>query len=849
MWELDRLIQKEDYAYEEEISKNPYELENWLHYYSIKCSRTTTSFHNKVFILERAVQSLPKSVELWTIYLELVVGIVESVDSIQYKSQFILVNQLFNRALLLLYANEGIWIKYLKFLLDTQPNELTLIRRTFNKCLVNLPIKSHEVIWPLYLVFANSVGGLTGAKIYHKYLQYAEPPILKGLKSHPNPILNLTIEDILNKFIEFEDFNEINGIYANIINNPDQYISLNKTNLQFWLDYIDFLTDDKYRARVNDDHIEKLVLQGIEQFPDQIGTFYIKLTNYYKSQPDKEDSARYFYDKGIKSCVTIQDFLLIYNAYINFEETILDDLSETLELKPVNEQLSKLLDYRCYYFEQLMDSRPILINDMMLRQDINNLDVWFDRFGIFKDDLNTKLQTYAQALRQINPFKAHSLLGISAHKLSKIWIDYSEIYSSKDDYKTAELIFTKAIGSQFKHPDELADIYINWSEMLLKSDYEDADSRAIEVIKDGLLRSDANVDYEDSSIDVHKRMHRSVKLWAFYLDLLEMFIEQETQTTEIHQVINAYEKLIELNIATPKLIIAYAKFLETWKYYERSFTVFEVGLKLFQDPFIKYEIWNVYLTKILKQIHTHTKNQTGIERIRDLFDQALDEIPPQLSKDFIILYANFEQENKFIMNCIRVLKRGIQILSQSNIDKFNINYKSKIDRQKVSKDKYQLYSLLLDRVEEFQDEIELRKTYEMAIQDVELALPNLLVLTNKFIDYETSTHQYDRVRSLFKYIIKLTKNSADSLWIQWEQFEVKYGNEPTFKEMLRFKRVTKQEFQDSKAFRDALNPMGFVKSSDGPKVSSINASEPIQSETTNTNTNTNPDEIDIDMDM
>ncbi|KAK6461891.1 Pre-mRNA-splicing factor SYF1 [Scheffersomyces coipomensis] len=860
-WDLNRLINQDDIPFEEEISKDPFNHENWLQYYHYKSSKETTTFYNKVFILERAVQNLPKADQLWITYLDLVQSVVEHLNYFHYKQQFLYTNKLFDRSLLLLYTNSDIWMKYLQFLLKTQSNEITLIRRKFNLALRSLPLKAHTLIWPLYLNFADSVGGKTAAKIYQKYLQYLDEDILKGLKSRSDQDgLGGTIEDFIQKFDEFGDFNQVGKLYKIIIDHPEQYISLSRTILQIWLDYIEFILDreeeviqeddqqkenNHHRWHSNDSYFEDLVFKGIRKFPDQMGKFYIKLTQYYKLKSGNDDKVRYFYEKGIKECVTVQDFLLLYNDSISFEEQIIDELGEKFESNPDDKKLDKELEYRLYYFNELINNRPLLLNDMMLRQDINNLDVWFERFGLFKDDLNQKLQTFAQALMKINPFKAHSLLGNESHKLSKIWIDYTKIYSVKQDFKTANLIFTKAKSSQFNHPDELADIYIAWSEMLLESTFKDADSRSIKIIEEVLLSGgDEKIDYDDSSIDIHKRIRKSIKLWLFYIDLLESFVESETDESEINKVMEAYNKLIDIKIATPKIILDYANFLESYKYFEKSFTIYEIGLKLFKDASIKFEIWNVYLTKTL-----NTKNNKGynIERIRDLFEQALDQSPTYLSKQFLILYSNFEQENGFIMNAIKVLKKGLKLLSVvDNIERYQNEKSSSLNKNQLVQDKFDIYTILIFKIEQYQDEIELRKIFQTSIQDLELSVKNLVELTIKFVDFETKSHQFERVRNLYKYIIRLIKNSDDKLWSQWEQFEISNGNELTFKDMLRFKRTINQEFKDIQSFKDTINPMGFVKSSDGPKVSSINASEPLPSQEP---TNVNPDEIDLDMDM
>ena len=79
---------------------------------------------------------------------------------------------------------------------------------------------------------------------------------------------------------------------------------------------------------------------------------------------------------------------------------------------------------------------------MKLRQNINDLDTWFERFEIIEtqtpSDLNLLIQTLTQALKSINPLK---VVTTNNSKLSGIWLKYVDIYSSRGDFQTADLIF------------------------------------------------------------------------------------------------------------------------------------------------------------------------------------------------------------------------------------------------------------------------------------------------------------------------------------------------------------------------------------------------------------------------
>jgi pre-mRNA-splicing factor SYF1 len=61
----------------------------------------------------------------------------------------------------------------------------------------------------------------------------------------------------------------------------------------------------------------------------------------------------------------------------------------------------------------------------------------------------------------------------------------------------------------------------------------------------------------DGNQPVQMKLHKSLRLWTFYVDLEESLGNLES-TREV------YERILDLRIATPQVIINYAYFLEVW---------------------------------------------------------------------------------------------------------------------------------------------------------------------------------------------------------------------------------------------------------------------------------------------
>jgi pre-mRNA-splicing factor SYF1 len=103
-------------------------------------------------------------------------------------------------------------------------------------------------------------------------------------------------------------------------------------------------------------------------------------------------------------------------------------------------------------------------------------------------------------------------------------------------------------------------------------------------------RGAGQVDYFDDSLPVQQRLFKSIKLWSHYVDL------EESMGGSVQAIRAAYDRMLELKICTPQIIINYATFLEEQEYFEDSFRVYERGIELFGFP-IAFDIWNIYLKK------------------------------------------------------------------------------------------------------------------------------------------------------------------------------------------------------------------------------------------------------------
>ncbi|ODQ58199.1 hypothetical protein WICANDRAFT_34359 [Wickerhamomyces anomalus NRRL Y-366-8] len=770
------LIQDADLPYEHQILEDPDNLTNWLRYFWHKDSTT-----EKLFILQRACDHLKRSYKLWIMYLDMRIELVQDLNPIEHKQEFLDVNNEFEKSLYLLNKMPMLWVKYLQFLLLQE--DVTFIRRKFTEALRMLPVTQHQKIWPLYLEFADSVGGLTGSKIYLKYLIF-------------NPD---DIELVLNRLIQFKDIKNSITVFEKVLNDENFVSKEGKSPLELWLEYADILMSTKKADQNHDTIVENFVRNGIERFPDQQGKLYVKLATYF-SKRGAYEKARALLEEGLELVLTVKDFTVIYDSYAEFEESSINKLVELISSKEeAGEDIDELnleLDLQLARFEKLMDKRPFLLSDVKLRQNPNNVEEWLHRISLFNpENLSDILQTYVKAITTIEPFKA-------TEGLSTIWINYSKVYEENNDLSTARTILDKAVKVPFNSPDELVNIWLEWSELELRQDDIEKAIKVLEVATKSPKIS--KIDYWDSSIAVQGRIHKSIKLWSFYLDLVE-------SSGDIEETCSIYDRVFELKIATPLTVINYANFLEENNRFEEAFKIYERGVNIFKFPVV-FEIWNIYLTKALKR-------NLNIERLRDLFEHALSECPSDLSKPIYLLYSKLEEDNGLIQRSLKLLNKAVDSV--------------KLD------DKPEVLNVLIAKTIEHSGLTSTRPILTRAID--ELPLKYAIAFVIRFADIEIKLNEFERARELLKYgALQQSPIKNTKLWEFWSDFEVAHGNKETYKAMLRIKRQATEEFNT-----DILNssePVGFVKSSEGPKVSSINASAP----TAQAN-EINPDAIDLDI--
>lgn len=756
---------QDDLLYEEEILRNPFSLKLWWRYL---IARRESPFKKRFIIYERALRALPGSYKLWHAYLVERLDIVRNLPITH--PQFETLNNTFERALVTMHKMPRIWIMYLQSLI--RQKLVTKTRRAFDRALCALPVTQHDRIWELYLSFVSQEGFPieTSLRVYRRYLMY-DP-------SH--------IEDFIEFLLNSGLWQEAAERLASVLNDNQFYSIKGKTKHSLWLELCDLMT--RHAKEVSGLNVDAIIRGGIRKFTDEVGRLWTSLADYYIRR-ELFEKARDIFEEGMTTVVTVRDFSVIFDAYSQFEESMVaikmekmdlsDDeeneveengieLDEDVRLDWSSKFEKKLLngfwldddndvDLMLARLEYLMDRRPELANSVLLRQNPHNVEQWHRRVKLFEGNPTKQILTYTEAVRTVDPMKA-------VGKPHTLWVAFAKLYEDHNDLVNARVIFDKAVQVNYKTVDNLASVWCEWAEMEIRHRNFKG---ALELLRRATAEPSVEVKRRvaaDGDEPVQIKVHKSLRLWAFYVDL-----EEGLGTLESTRAV--YERILDLRIATPQIIINYAWLLEEHKYFEDAFKVYERGVKIFKYPHVK-DIWVTYLSKFVKRY-----GKTKLERARELFEHAIEMAPADSVKPLYLQYAKLEE-------FYGLAKRAMKVYDQAT--------KAVPNNEKLS-----MYEIYIARAAEIFGVPKTREIYEQAIES---GLPDKDVKTMclKYADLEKNLGEIDRARGIYVFASQFADPRSDlDFWNQWHEFEVQHGNEDTFREMLRIKRSVSASYSQT----------------------------------------------------
>eukprot|EP01051_Picozoa_sp_SAG22_P018639 SAG22_NODE_3196_length_1862_cov_2.152014_1_plen_457_part_10 len=404
-------------------------------------------------------------------------------------------------------------------------------------------------------------------------------------------------------------------------------------------------------------------------------------------------------------------------------------------------------------------------------------------------------------------------LNATAGKPHTLWCAFAQFYERFREVAQARVVFEKAVKEPFKGVDDLASVWCEYAEMELRCRNVD---QARELLERATTQHPASLrNTQKDKLDsgpVQHRLHRSTKLWCFYADLTES-LETVKRTSAV------YDRMLDLKVATPQVVLCYAHFLEEHKYFEESFKAYErgaylptppaptgrhlsattrergpcnattaaafacrpaclpdtpgvaavAGVSAFGFPHV-HDIWLEYLNKFVERY-----GGRKLERARDLFEQVLTVCPAKPVKLFYLMYAKLEEEHGLVRHAMNIYDRATKAVHDA--------------------DKYELYQISVKKAAEYFGVTHTRDIFERSIEA--LSSDDVRTMCLQYADLERRLGEIDRSRAIFAHASQFCDPRMQAeFWGKFNDFEVHHGNEDTFREMLRLKRSVAATFTE-----------------------------------------------------
>ena len=749
--------------------QNPYNFKSWWDTLS-SSKEAPFSIRKKIYLV--SLHYLPGSYKLWYNYLKEEREYAKANYNIPNK-YYDEVNKLHEQALIYMMKMPKIWIDFIQFMFEQ--NLITKTKSIFNKALQAIPITQHKKLWDIYIPYIESLSNChqTKIEIFKRYIKF-------------NPDYK---EKFINFLIGIKEFNIAIYYIIEILNDENFYSKENKSQYYYWIilcqiinnypEYIDLSICNKEL------NVDRVIRHGIKKYSDEVGNLWVTLANYY-IKIGLIEKAREIFEEALEKILTVRDFSLVFNSYLNFEQEMmkynifnseisvdnnlelsckkveieenkltelelneLENAMNELKFEEINyekieedeniqkgdkENNSNIKKFNFIRVNNLLQRRPFLLNSTILRRNPNNVNEWLKRIELMKEknDVNQIKKLYEECLNTIKINEAYG-------KLSEIYISYANFYEENNNIKKANEIYFKGCNLNYKKTEENVTMWCLWCEMNIRQKkYKDAYS----IIK-YICTNNTNKYY---------KYNKNIKLWSLYIDL-----EINMNKNNEKQVIYIYNKMIEYKIANIETIFNFIIYLEKIKYYEKIYNIYEQSIELFTWP-NAYDICLCYLVDFIN----HYKNEKS-EIFRDIIQNII--VLSGHLKIFYYIYAFYEEKYGLYNHCIDILKEASQNVKDD--------------------EKPEIHSVIIAKSAKYFGIGKVRLAFDDAMNNLDKSF--VLEIGLKYISIEIKLKEINRARGIFKYLGKLfnpdNKEYKEEFWEMWDNFEKLYGDTVTYQEM------------------------------------------------------------------
>ena len=737
---LDEMISEDDLGYEIELERDPYSLRAWMFYINNRLKRGDKI--GAVFVWRRALSIFPGCYKLWKAFLDFYKTCLIQQHDRKEVHDFALftilkLSSLYKECLLFMHNMPVIWLDYLEFL--CQQGDVLAVRKAFDDSLKALPITLHERIWIRYVRFAQNVISfypLTAYSIIKRYLQIApnEYDTFSEVFMESGASIEIFLDDSfsrLPKVLKSGDTEKIEFLFSKIYQNAEKLRNLKRF-------------DDLLIEIIKSHSLSKSGNTRSYSFGRSINFMamsYLRISDF--------NSARRVWWTALGLINNHRDFILIFDSITLFEETIIESkIQNHLNSSNGVEVFENL--------QHLMNSRHMLLIETKLRGSPNSGKYWLER-AILETSSDEKLRVFERAIKIIN--------FANATDLACFWSHFAQIYLKQNDVEAACSIFEQAIKSGAKDHNDLVSIWIEYGRLLISFNYQKFNDLMARAVKNSFAT-------------------QSERFWEFYCNGVE---EKCIVEKIVEPMIAVYEKMFDLKVIKPQNAVNYAIFLEEAGFIDLSSRVYEKAIHAFGWP-VAFEFWNLYIPKFESFCRKSEKgliSEVNLENIRELYEAALNDCKDfKYSSFFYIQY--FEFEDKYGSS-----RKSLQILDRACKDGIaRINF---IDSKGID-DLESLYRKYIDKIIKVLGAAATRDAYLQAIKS--FPENNSRDLCLEFAELEAGLGEYERARAIYGFGAQFTDPRINlEFWKRWEEFELSYGNEMTYKDMLRLKRTVEDRYE------------------------------------------------------
>lgn len=540
--------------------------------------------------------------------------------------------------------------------------------------------------------------------------------------------------------------------------------------------------------------IPALLRAAIREEGGLVAELWVGLADYF-TRCGLFDSAHDVYEEALSSLSSVRDFAIVFNASANFQEALVAATMQRIEDPLDSSELAEAesyLDILMARLELLTSRRPMLLSDVSLRQNPHNVQEWHKRARMFKreKDAVNVVDTYTKAIKSVDPWRS------SNGRPHTLWLAFARYYEDAHELVSARRVFDKAVQSPeaFRSAEDLAAVWCEYAEMELragqpvearkvllraitppsketvaelKSGIESMKNSNLEaVVGTGVGNVAISFDYDSSSPAWNA--YKSRRIWHCLIDLTHSI-------SSVDDVMKLHHRMLDSHIATAQTVLSGAAYLESNRFFEQAFRLYEKGVSSIPWPHA-LQIWVMYLTRFVKRFGSRK-----LERSRDLFEEAIRSAPtskkgghvyphPQV-RVLYLMYADMEEQNSLARHALKIFARAARAVQEE--------------------DRPDMYRLYIVKLATMFGVTKTRPVYEEAL--LSLKKPEEVIdFAVRYAAMETRLGEIDRARGIYSQACEIADPRVvgifEMFWQSWNDFELTHGSEDTFRDMLRMKR-------------------------------------------------------------